>query len=140
MTTAKMFFTTSLTAAFLALGLSKVAVLIFGALMMIDFVTGVAAAYIIDEEVVTSDKALQGIIRKVSVFLLPFVVALVGKGAGYSQMQGMITAIVSLLITTEGYSIIGNIYCIHTKKRLPEIDAVELLLDKLAKLLKNLLG
>ena len=129
---------TALSAMFLSLGMSQEAVLIFGTLMMIDFVTGVAAAYTLDRDSVTSNTAMRGIIKKVSIFLIPFVVAMVGRGAGYQEMTGMVTMVTSLLITTEGYSIIGNIYCIQYKKCLPEIDAVELLLRKIGAILKTL--
>ena len=47
------------------------------------------------------------------------------------------TVIYSILIITEGYSIIGHFFSINTGKELPEIDAFEMLIRFITNLLKG---
>lgn len=63
--------------------MSAEAIAIFAGLMMIDFVTGVAASYMVDKSDVKSSTAIKGLLKKVCIFLIPFIVSLVLKGAGY---------------------------------------------------------
>lgn len=110
--------------AFLYLGIDQTPIFIFAILIAIDFVTWLIASFIVDKTSIKSLRAIQWIFKKSATFMIPFVVALVGKGAGYEDMSAMVTTIISLLIVSEGYSIIANIHAINTKERLPEIDAV----------------
>lgn len=52
----------------------------------------------------------------------------------------LITVIVGMIVFSELYSIIWHIYSINFKEDLPEADAFKMLLNGLAKLLKNLIN
>ena len=98
---------------------------IFTALVVTDFVTGVAKAHTIGESI-TSNKAKYGIISKLSLIVLPVVMAAaskaIGQDAGTLFIWGM-----NLLIISEVYSVIGNIYTIRSGEELPEWDVISLL-------------
>jgi len=98
---------------------------IFSFLLVIDFITGVVKASTLGHRI-TSNKAKYGVLSKFSLILIPIVVALgakgVGKDAGDLFVWGM-----NLLILSEVYSIIGNVYAIRTKKELPEWDVISIL-------------
>lgn len=131
MTESKLIVWSLLSGWFIYLGMNEQPIWIFSILMVIDFVTGILASYVADKNEVKSKTAVNWLIRKVSIFMIPFVVALVIKGGGYTGdlANGLVTTIVSLLIVSEGYSVLGNIYGIKTGKKVPEIDATERLLD-----------
>ncbi|MBO7691740.1 MAG: phage holin family protein [Methanobrevibacter sp.] len=71
-------------------------------------------AYIEDKQQVTSEKMWKGLAKKISKLLLPLIVVLVLKGIGFENLEMVVTTIFSILIITEGYSIIGHIYSINT--------------------------
>lgn len=43
----------------------------------------------------------------------------------------------SIMIVAEGYSVIGHIYAINYKQELPEIDALKMLFQWIAKIFKD---
>ena len=61
--------------------------------------------------------------------MLPLIVVLVLRWVGFENLEMVVTTIMSILIITEWYSIIGHIYSINTWETLSEIDAFSLLLD-----------
>ncbi len=67
-----------------------------------------------------------GLISKLSLLIIPIVLAMGAKATGadyhYILLSGMY-----ILILSEVYSIIGNIYCMNTGEELPEYDAVAML-------------
>ena len=69
--------------------------------------------------------------------LLPFIVVWIFRWAGMEDMSTIVNMILSMLIITEWYSIIGHIYSINTGKDILEIDAFETLLQLILKLLKG---
>ena len=102
---------------------------IFAALLVLDFIFWISDAYIEDKQQVTSEKMRRGLAKKVSKMMLPLIVVLVLKWIGFENLEMVITTIFSILIITEGYSIVWHIYCINTGKHISEIDAFSLLLD-----------
>ena len=102
---------------------------IFAALLVLDFIFWVSDAYIEDKQQVTSEKMWKGLAKKLSKLMLPLIVVLVLKGIGFENLEMVVTTIFSILIITEGYSIIGHIYSINTWEHISEIDAFSLLLD-----------
>lgn len=68
--------------------------------------------------------------------MLPMIVIIILKGVGADDIELASTIIFSILIITEGYSIIGHIYSINTGEKLPEIDALKMLFEFIANLLK----
>ena len=98
---------------------------IFSALVVTDFVTGILKARTLGQSI-TSNKAKYGVASKFSLVLLPIVMAAgakaIGQDAGTLFVWGM-----NLLIISEVYSIIGNIYTVRSGTELPEWDVISLL-------------
>lgn len=102
---------------------------IFVALLALDFIFWIGDAFITDRDSVTSTKAWQGLVKKACKLSLPLIVVLVLKWVGFENLEMVITTIISILIVTEGYSIIGHIYSISAWKTIPEIDAMAMLVE-----------
>ena len=102
---------------------------IFSILLLLDFIFWISDAYIKDKQSITSKKAWRWVAKKLTKLCLPLIVILVLKGVGFENLEMVTTTILSILIITEWYSIVGHIYSINTWKELSEIDAFELLLD-----------
>lgn len=113
------------------------ALAILSALLILDFCMGIADAYIKDRTQVTSTKMWRWLVKKVTRRLLPFIVVWIFRWAGMEDMSTIVNMILSMLIITEWYSIIGHIYSINTGKDILEIDAFETLLQLILKLLKG---
>lgn len=109
-------------------GVSGQTVLILGIVLGLDFIFGIASAYVCKRDSVTSDKAWQGIMKKLTRFFLPFIIIAALKGMGVERAGDLVNIVFITMIATETYSIISNIYAINFKKRLPEIDVFEYLL------------
>ena len=77
-----------------------------------------------------------GLVKKLTRRLLPFIVIAIVRGAGFENVNLISTALLSILIVAEGYSVIGHIYSINYKEQLPEIDAMKALFEWISKLLK----
>lgn len=102
---------------------------IFFSLLILDFIFWVADAYIEDKQQVTSEKMWRGLVKKLSKLMLPLIVVLVLKWIWFENLDMVVTTIFSILIITEGYSIVWHIYSINTGEHLSEIDAFSLLID-----------
>lgn len=102
---------------------------IFAALIVLDFIFWISDAYIKDKQQVTSAKMRRWLAKKLSKMMLPLIVVLVLRWVGFENLEMVVTTIMSILIITEGYSIIWHIYSINTWETLSEIDAFSLLLD-----------
>lgn len=107
--------------------------LIFGVLLVIDYLTGIAKARALGQSI-TSNKMKYGFASKGSLLLLPIVIALgikaVGGDSHYVLLAGM-----NILIISEVYSIIGNIYSLGKKEEFPEYDALAMI----GKIIRNFL-
>ena len=110
---------------------------ILSILLILDFVMGIADAYIKDKSQVTSAKMWKWLVKKITRRMLPFIVVWIFRGAWIEDMSTIVSMIISMLIVTEWYSIIGHIYSINTWKEILEIDAFEMILNFLLKLLKG---
>ena len=102
---------------------------ILAVLMCIDFVAGVSRARVIGEPV-TSHRIKVGTISKCAVMTVPLVLALAAKGMG-ADFNWIVGWAISVLILSESYSIIANVYTIRTGKIAPEWDAISLILSKI---------
>ena len=98
---------------------------IFAALIVTDFATGIAKARTLGERV-SSNKAKYGVISKFSLLLIPVVLAAGAKAIGQDASHLFFWG-VNLLIISEVYSVIGNIYTVRTGIELPEWDVISLL-------------
>lgn len=80
-----------------------------------------------------------GIISKVILMIVPFVLVLVGKGV-YIDMTPIATLSLSVLVLAEGYSIIGNIMQIRgNDKTITEQDAITFILRKAQEIIRDML-
>lgn len=104
------------------LGLNKEAFTLFAALLLIDYVTGVGKAWIIGQSI-TSNKMKYGIASKMVLLFIPIVLA-IGAKIIKQDAEDILFVGINILVLSEVYSIIGNIYSMRTKEELPEIDAV----------------
>lgn len=102
---------------------------IFVALLALDFIFWIWDAYITDRNSVTSEKAWHWVVKKICKLCLPLIVVLVLRGVGFENLEMVVTTIISILIITEGYSIVGHIYSLSAWKTIPEIDAMAMLVE-----------
>lgn len=108
-------------------------------LIVLDIVTAIIREYVTGSRI-RSRMFWIGVSAKLLLILIPFVVILVGKGAGINLLPlGRIT--LSIFIVAEGYSIIGNI--MQTRMKDPTIDeqdAITAVIKGIEKTLKKILG
>jgi len=119
--------------------ISSEGLLVMSVLLVVDFFFGIIAAKVRWEKI-ESSKWQSGLIRKLSRWVIPFVVAWWLKWTWMWGMDELITAILWMIVFSELYSIIGHIYSINYKEELPELDSIKLLLNWIAKLLKSLVN
>lgn len=103
---------------------------ILSILLALDYIFWIADAYLEDRTSVTSTKMWKGLVKKMTRWMLPLIVVWILRWVGAWDLAMVSTVIFSILIITEGYSIIGHIYSINSDgKKIPEIDAMEMLLN-----------
>lgn len=78
----------------------------------------------------------RGLIKKLTRWLLPFIVVAWLKRTGMWWIEELVKVIVGMIVFSELYSIIGHIYSINYGKEFPEADSFKLLLERLEKLIK----
>lgn len=119
------FFTVCIGGMLTYLGLNGEAFFLFSMLLIIDYMTGVAKAYRLGH-CITSNKMKYGVLSKLSLLLIPVVLAIGAKAVG-ADFKTVLMVGINILVLSEIYSIIGNIYSIRTKDELPEYDVVAML-------------
>ena len=102
---------------------------ILAVLMCVDFVAGISKSRVTGIPV-TSHRIKVGTISKCGVLTVPLVMALTAKGLGV-EFNWIVSWSISVLILSESYSIIANVFAIRTGKIAPEWDAVSLILSKI---------
>lgn len=106
---------------------------LFALLLILDYITGIMKAKRLNESI-TSNKMKYGLASKLILLLIPLTVAIAAKAVDadshYILLGGMY-----ILILSEAYSIIGNVYAFNKKEELPELDALAVL----AKYIRNIL-
>jgi hypothetical protein len=121
---------------FIYLGIEVDIVKVLFALMFLDTALGMIKAGVL-KQAITFEKLLLGIITKLSVLIIPMVIALVAKGLSF-DFHWFVLAILNILIVAEGFSSIGNILSIKSKKRVENVDFITLLLKVIRKGLGNM--
>lgn len=104
-------------------------------LLIVDFIFWIVAAKV-REEAIESKKRQEWLIRKISRWVIPFLVAWWLKRTWMWGIEELNLAILWMIVFSELYSIIWHIYSINYKQELPELDTFKLLLNWIAKLLK----
>jgi len=110
----------------------------FSILLLIDYFTGLLKAYALGESI-TSNKMKYGIVSKLIIIILPFIFKIAAKGAG-SDVENLMDTMLLILMLSEVYSIIANMYSIKTGKELPEFDVISILGKKIRDYLLRLSG
>lgn len=121
-----------------ALGLDVTKFFILSFLMVLDLVTGTTKAYVCKEDV-TSRRLSAGFLSKIMVLLVPLTVALMAKGVEI-DMTELVRFTVSVLIISEAYSVVGNVYTIKTGEVVKEIDAVSAIVKRIRSAIEIVLG
>ncbi len=120
------------------LELDKEPMFFFAVLLVVDYITGLYKARILGHSI-TSNKLKYGCISKLLLLLIPIVLAIGAKSVG-ADMDKALTVGINILIISEIYSIIGNIYSARTKEEFPEWDAVAMIGKMIRNILLRLLG
>jgi len=108
-------------------------ILILVTLMILDSITGYTKVAVLGNHP-TSTRLSIGVISKVTLLILPFTIALLGKGLGIN-IVGLATGSIMTLLVSEAISVITNIYIIRTKKEVKEFDIVSVMLLRVRKVL-----
>lgn len=117
-------------AAFMAMilvwaGVNEQTYSIFTFLLLTDYVTGISKAYMMGDSI-TSNKSKYGIMSKASLLIIPIILGLGGKAVG-ADFSTILYWSMNVLIMSELYSIIANVYSIRTGEELPEFDVLQLI-------------
>lgn len=120
------------------LGIDVEAFTMFSVLLVVDYATGLMKARAINESI-TSNKMKYGVASKLSLVIIPIVLAVGGK-AMCIDITNIIFVSVNLLVLSELYSIISNVYAIRTKEELPEYDVVSIIGRKIKYTLIKFVG
>lgn len=108
--------------------------IILSVMLVLDWIFWVVDAYL--QGTLESKLMVRGLIKKLTRWCFPFIVIGILRGAGFESSELIATAMLSILIVAEGYSVIGHIYSINYKQQLPEIDALKMLFEWIAKIFK----
>jgi len=94
--------------------------------ILLDTIFGILKAYRLGQNV-RMKLLLWGLCLKISILLLPLIVALLAKGVRLDFVL-FIDIVIRILILSEAYSVFGNIYAIKNKKELKKIDVISMFL------------
>lgn len=108
--------------------------IILTSMLILDWIFWVANAYI--QGNLQSKLMVTWLVKKLTRWMLPFIVIAVVRWAGFENVDFISTALLSILIVAEWYSVIGHIYSINYKEELPELDALKALFEWISKLFK----
>lgn len=109
--------------------------IILTAMLVLDRIFWVINAYI--QWNLQSKLMVTGLVKKLTRWLLPFIVIAVMRWAWFDRVDLVSTAILSILIVAEWYSVLWHLYSINYGKQLAEIDALKLLFEWIARLFKS---
>lgn len=109
--------------------------IILTAMLVLDRIFWVINAYI--QWNLQSKLMVTGLVKKLTRWMLPFIVIAVMRWAWFDRVDLVSTAILSILIVAEWYSVIWHIYSINYKETLPEIDCLKILLKQIANMFRK---
>lgn len=107
----------------------------FAMLLIMDYVTGLFKAYAINESI-TSNKMKYGIVSKLSIVIIPVALAIGAKALG-ADFDSILKVGMTMLILSEIYSIISNVYAIRYNIELPEYDVLAIIGKRIRHMLLN---
>jgi len=109
--------------------------IILSVMLVLDWIFWVVDAYL--QGTLESKLMVRGLIKKLTRWCFPFIVIGILRWAWFNSSELIATAMLSILIVAEWYSVIGHIYSINYKQQLPEIDALKMLFEWIAKIFKG---
>ena len=115
------------------IGVDSETFLLYTALLVFDYITGIAKARSLSEKI-SSHKMKYGIISKMLLMMIPLALAIAAKAVD-ADFKEVLSVCFNMLVISELYSILGNIYSFRTKKELPEYDVVAIIGRKIHKFL-----
>ena len=120
-------------------GVTPISVLMLSILILTDIFFGILkSASLHGWRSIQSNILQRGILAKVLVIFVPTTLAFTGKGIGI-QLGMLAQSVINVLILSELYSIIGNIYAIRTGHEKVEFDAVAYVLSGMKNVLKSVI-
>ena len=121
------------------LNISAESAAILGGFIVFDVITGVIKAIAINGGPSVKSSVLErGIIAKLLLVFIPLGIALAGKAVGV-ELSSVAQDTINVLVLSELYSIIGNIYAVKTGVDKEEFDAIAYVLGQLKNLLRNII-
>lgn len=121
------------------LNLDGMAVSMLAILLLLDFFTGVLRAGVVDGvHTIRSSEGIRGAASKAIVFVIPFVLAIAGKGVGM-DLAALASSSISIFICSTTYSIIGNVHSVTTGKPKVEFDAIDYMYRQVGNTLKKII-
>ena len=115
-------------------GIGGETLIILSAMLLLDWVFWVIDAYM--QETLESKLMVRWLVKKLTRWCFPFIVIWVLRWAWFDSTELITTAMLSILIVAEWYSVIGHIYSINYKQTLSEIDALKMLFEWISKIFK----
>lgn len=120
-------------------GVDALSTAILGIMIVIDVITGILRSGFVDGwRTIQSNRLQRGLVAKLLIILLPLLVALCGKGIGMN-LAAFAQACLNVLILSEVYSILGNIYSLRTGKVRSEFDAISYVIGQVQEFLKKII-
>lgn len=115
-------------------GIGGETLIILSAMLLLDWLFGIIDAYM--QGTLESKLMVRWLVKKLTRWCFPFIVIWVLRWAWFDSTELITTAMLSILIVAEWYSVIWHIYSINYKQALPEIDALKMLFEWIAKIFK----
>lgn len=103
------------------LWLDHQALWLYSILMVLDYITWIIK-WIIHKDL-KSKTAIYGLISKIFILFVIFAIGITWKILWF-WMHGILSGLLGAFALAELYSIVGNIYEIHTRKKITEFDAL----------------
>lgn len=104
-------------------------IIILTVMLVLDWIFGCINAYL--NETLESKVMARWLLKKLTRWCIPFIVIAVMRWAGFDNIWTISTTVLSILIVAEWYSVIWHIYSINYWKKLAEIDALKLLIERI---------
>ena len=121
------------------IGITEMSVFVLTSFILLDIITGILkSGSIYGWKAVKSSTLQRGVIAKCLVILIPIIIALTGKGVGL-ELSIFAQSIINVLILSEAYSVIGNIYAVRTGNDKSEFDAVAFVISRVKNVLKKII-
>lgn len=121
------------------LGLSMESYYILAALMVVDVALGVIKTIVIKGgQALTSYRLVSGVLSKLSLILVPLVIAYAGRGVGI-ELLALAKGALGMFILAQAYSIIGSVYAINAGKEITEFDAVSFILKRIRQTIETMI-